>query len=115
MTQISMDELLRGFTETETEKVIANDNFLATFRAFPVFSHLFIHLFIHSINFFLSYEQTDGISCTTFNPKFPLLAMSSDRCSIRLFDISRNLVQPTLMQEFISHSGIVTAVESLDV
>lgn len=63
--QTSLDDILRGFTETETEQVVANDELLCNI---PLFKVQLIPY--HD-------DQDDGIYCTAMNPTIPLIAVAA--------------------------------------
>ncbi|KAK8831328.1 hypothetical protein WA577_001434 [Blastocystis sp. JDR] len=90
LTLASLDELLKGVAETETEgdRVVANDVLISSF---PFFAN-------------------DSVMCSAMNPKVPLMAIASDNNCVRVYDISKDIRVPQLTQEFVGHSDCVNKV-----
>lgn len=92
MSTLSLDELLKGFSDDQNVSVAANDALVAIFKIFT----------------------SKGIACASMPSSMKYIAVSSGGNCIRIYNINIPELQLLHLQEFIGHSDSVNGVAPIN-
>ncbi|KAK8789840.1 hypothetical protein WA158_006620 [Blastocystis sp. Blastoise] len=89
---VSIDDLLKGFIESDDVQSVINDELESSVTIF----------------------QSCGIWSGALNPSYKLIALSSSLNNIQIYDISNSYASPRLLQEFYSPASDITSLKMID-